>query len=239
MSWYFHGSLHSLKLQVKYEVRSPKFIWAPVYSCTHWLRPCNPPPLPQHLGSFTRALLVSHDRRHLFVTPCLKLLPIILRSQIWSCMKVKRLFRIRTEVKIQGLQRPQNEAVEGRGRSQQRHGASKWSPGGSLEQALVTDSHHFHEEQDPDPDLSRIKVKTRIRIRIEAKSRIWIRIRIKVMRIRNPAFKFTVVKTVSIASSSRVIKRPLANQQGVRILTQRIPNIPEGNKRKFKTLGIF
>jgi hypothetical protein len=29
------------------------------------------PPLPLHLDSFTRALLVSKDRRHLFVTPCL------------------------------------------------------------------------------------------------------------------------------------------------------------------------
>ncbi len=28
------------------------------------------PPLPTHLGSCTRALLVSQDRRHLFVTPC-------------------------------------------------------------------------------------------------------------------------------------------------------------------------
>jgi hypothetical protein len=28
----------------KYRVRSPKFIWAPVYSCTHWLRPRNSPP---------------------------------------------------------------------------------------------------------------------------------------------------------------------------------------------------
>jgi hypothetical protein len=27
------------------------------------------PPLPPHLGSYTRALLVSKDRRHLFVTP--------------------------------------------------------------------------------------------------------------------------------------------------------------------------
>jgi hypothetical protein len=27
-----------------------------------------PPPLPPHLGSYTRALLVRHDRRHLFVT---------------------------------------------------------------------------------------------------------------------------------------------------------------------------
>ncbi len=38
---------------------------------THWLIPRNsrPPPLPPHLGSYTRALLVSQDRRHLFVTP--------------------------------------------------------------------------------------------------------------------------------------------------------------------------
>jgi hypothetical protein len=28
-----------------------------------------PPPIPPHLGSYTRALLVSQDRRHLFVTP--------------------------------------------------------------------------------------------------------------------------------------------------------------------------
>jgi hypothetical protein len=41
-----------------------------VHSCTHWLRPRNiPPHLRQHLGSYTRALLVSQDRRHLFVTP--------------------------------------------------------------------------------------------------------------------------------------------------------------------------
>jgi hypothetical protein len=39
-----------------------------VYSCTHWLRLRNSP-LPLHLGSYTRALLVSKDRRHLFVTP--------------------------------------------------------------------------------------------------------------------------------------------------------------------------
>jgi hypothetical protein len=43
------------------------------HSCTHWLwlRPRNPPapPPPQHLGSYTSAILVSQDRRHLFVTP--------------------------------------------------------------------------------------------------------------------------------------------------------------------------
>jgi hypothetical protein len=44
-----------------------------VYSCTHWPTPHNPPP--PHPPAFgliycTRALLVSQDRRHLFVTPC-------------------------------------------------------------------------------------------------------------------------------------------------------------------------
>jgi hypothetical protein len=45
-----------------------------VHSCAHWLRPrilTPPSPSPRHLGSYTRALLVSQDRRHLFVTPWL------------------------------------------------------------------------------------------------------------------------------------------------------------------------
>jgi hypothetical protein len=54
------------------EGRSPKFIWAPcLVMCTavptHWLRP----PLTPHLDLYTRALLVSKDRRHLFLTPLL------------------------------------------------------------------------------------------------------------------------------------------------------------------------
>jgi hypothetical protein len=50
-----------------------------VYSCTHWLRPSiPPPPIPTHLGSYTRALLVSQGRRRLFVTP---LAPGILYNQ--------------------------------------------------------------------------------------------------------------------------------------------------------------
>ncbi len=47
-----------------------------VHSCTHWLRPRptpppHPPPSPPwpHLGSYTRALMVSQDRQRLFVTP--------------------------------------------------------------------------------------------------------------------------------------------------------------------------
>ncbi len=52
--------------------RSPKFIWAPchVMMCTAQLYPLAEtqqlPPSP----SYTRALLVSQDRRHLFITPC-------------------------------------------------------------------------------------------------------------------------------------------------------------------------
>ncbi len=37
----------------------------PVQSCTHWLRPRTPPP--PHLGSYSRALVVSQDRR----PPCI------------------------------------------------------------------------------------------------------------------------------------------------------------------------
>jgi hypothetical protein len=43
-----------------------------VHKCTHWLRPRNPPPPPPAIGHdirYTRALLVSKDRRHLLVIP--------------------------------------------------------------------------------------------------------------------------------------------------------------------------
>ncbi len=39
-----------------------------VHSCTHWMRPRNYPP-PPHLGSYTRALLVSQDRLHPLCDP--------------------------------------------------------------------------------------------------------------------------------------------------------------------------
>ncbi len=39
-----------------------------MYSCTHWLNPATSL-LPPHLGSYTRELLVSQDRRHIFVIP--------------------------------------------------------------------------------------------------------------------------------------------------------------------------
>jgi hypothetical protein len=46
--------------------------------CTDVLIGCDPTTLPPPsriiLGSYTRALLVSYDRRHLFVTPCLHML---------------------------------------------------------------------------------------------------------------------------------------------------------------------
>jgi hypothetical protein len=38
-----------------------------VHSCTHWLRP-RLTPFPPHLGAYTRALLVSQDRRRLLVS---------------------------------------------------------------------------------------------------------------------------------------------------------------------------
>jgi hypothetical protein len=56
--------------KVKSGVRSPKFLGSMCTTAvTHWLWPCNPPPPAPHVGSNTRALLVSQDRRHLFMTP--------------------------------------------------------------------------------------------------------------------------------------------------------------------------
>ncbi len=51
------------------ELDPQRFIWAPVYSCTHWLRdPATPSPSPAF--GLMYEVAVSQDRRHLFVTPC-------------------------------------------------------------------------------------------------------------------------------------------------------------------------
>jgi hypothetical protein len=52
-----------------------------VHSCSHRLRPRNPPSYPSHLGSYTWTLLVSQDRQHLFVTPFLY--HTCTREQLW------------------------------------------------------------------------------------------------------------------------------------------------------------
>jgi hypothetical protein len=52
------------RLNIKLDLQSLFGLY--VHMCTHWLRPRTPPPL---LDSYTRALLVSQDRRHLSVTP--------------------------------------------------------------------------------------------------------------------------------------------------------------------------
>ncbi len=40
-----------------------------MHNCTHFAETPQLPPFPPHLGSYTGALLVSKDKRHLFVTP--------------------------------------------------------------------------------------------------------------------------------------------------------------------------
>ncbi len=61
-------SANRLPIVVKYGVRSLKFGLLYIAVLVGW----NPatPPSPRHWGSYTRALLVSQDRRHLFVTSC-------------------------------------------------------------------------------------------------------------------------------------------------------------------------
>ncbi len=66
----FIGRTHMLNT-VGMELDLQSLFGLHVHSCTHWLRPRNPPPPPptRHLGSYTRALFVSQDRGHIFVTP--------------------------------------------------------------------------------------------------------------------------------------------------------------------------
>jgi hypothetical protein len=51
----------------KYGVRSSKFIWAPVYNCTHWLRPRNSPS--PRIRAHIQERYWSAKRRHAFETP--------------------------------------------------------------------------------------------------------------------------------------------------------------------------
>ncbi len=79
-------SLQKLKLQSLFGLH--------VHSCSRWLRPCNlSPPLSRlpHLCSYARALLVSQDRRHLFVTPCQYILhaPFMLYENNPYCINMK------------------------------------------------------------------------------------------------------------------------------------------------------
>ena len=68
-----------------------------VHSCTRWLSSRNSPhPLPLHLGSQTRVLLVSQDRRHLFVTPRHNRNNERMGDQI-ACISVGNNFRVRPE----------------------------------------------------------------------------------------------------------------------------------------------
>jgi hypothetical protein len=62
---HFYPKTHRLNM----ELHVQSLLRLHVHSSTHWLRT---PSLLPHLGSYTRAPLVSQDRRHLFVTPCKK-----------------------------------------------------------------------------------------------------------------------------------------------------------------------
>jgi hypothetical protein len=63
--------LESARNKLNMELDLQSLFGLHAYSCTHRLRPRNSP-LPPHLGSYSRAPMVSQDRRHLFVTPCCK-----------------------------------------------------------------------------------------------------------------------------------------------------------------------
>jgi hypothetical protein len=58
---------------MKWDLHSLFGLHAQLYSLDKTQQP--PPPPPPHLGSYKRVLLVSQDRRRLFVTPCSLYLP--------------------------------------------------------------------------------------------------------------------------------------------------------------------
>ncbi len=53
-----------LRLNMELDLHYLLFV---IFLFTHRVRPRNPPT--RHLGSFARALMISQDKRHLFVTP--------------------------------------------------------------------------------------------------------------------------------------------------------------------------
>jgi hypothetical protein len=68
LNHFMHGCDHRLNMEVDLK----RSMSRDVHRCTHWLRPRNsPPPSPRIWTRITKALLVSKDRRHLFVTPWL------------------------------------------------------------------------------------------------------------------------------------------------------------------------
>jgi hypothetical protein len=77
----FFGSIRvEVSTQVKHGVRDLQSLFGlHVHSCVHLLRPRIT--LPPHLGLYTRALLVSQDRRHLFVTPWVSPSPSLLETR--------------------------------------------------------------------------------------------------------------------------------------------------------------
>jgi hypothetical protein len=50
-----------------------ELIWAPCAQLYSFAETRTTPPIPRYMGSYTRALLVSQDRRHPFVTPFMAL----------------------------------------------------------------------------------------------------------------------------------------------------------------------
>jgi hypothetical protein len=83
-SYYVHFTIYKIKYMkydsshfftcptvltyVNYGVRSLKYIWAPCAQLYSLAESPQTQPLPPHLGSYTRPLLISQDRRHLFAT---------------------------------------------------------------------------------------------------------------------------------------------------------------------------
>ena len=93
---YIVSGLYIHRLNMELDLQS--FFGLHEHSCTHWLRSRTPPP---SLGSYTRVLLVSQDRRHLFMTSCVHLSK--LRFGLFHLQYVTFIWTLRYVLIIQTL----------------------------------------------------------------------------------------------------------------------------------------
>ncbi len=78
------GLIHRLNMEL--DLQSLFGLLCTLYSCTHWLRPT--PPFSPYLGSYTRALLVSRDRRRLFANSYTMRKGFLIYEELRKCLVI-------------------------------------------------------------------------------------------------------------------------------------------------------
>jgi hypothetical protein len=150
-------------------------LYSSVFICTHWPIP-RPPPPPSYLGSYTSALLVSQDRRHIFVTPWITVLFILLFCSVW---KVRRARQDEADRVDAGTESNQNTFLTP-GAASSRYGEDP-PPPPMVPSSSVVDPHHFDADPDSGFHLMRFRIRLFNLMRIRFFNLMRIRIRIQIL----------------------------------------------------------